>query len=517
MTVGIRESGAPRATARLELLVIAGATLLAHAAVGARYGYFRDELYYLACSEHPALGYVDHPPLSIAVLQLVRLVLGDSLWAIRLPAWLAAAGTVFVTGLLTRQLGGNRFAQILAALCVAVGPVYLAVGHFFSMNAFDLFFWAGCAFAFLNALSSKRPAWWLGLGALLGLGLLNKISVLWLGAGMAAALLLTPARRDLRTAWPWVTAAIASAVFLPHVLWQVQNGWPTLEFIENATTRKMSPITPLEFLTNQIMVQHPITLPVWMTGLVFLFRLDGNAAQRLSARTLAWLFVVPAAILVVSGTARANYLSPAFPMLFAGGAVAIERAVSRRWLRVAVAGAIVAAGAVTAPAGLPVLPAQTFIGYAAALRLAPRVEEQGGVGLLPQHYADQFGWPELAREVSAVYHALPPDERARCAILATNYGRAGAIDFFGRDFGLPRAISGHNNYYLWGPRHYTGDVMIIVGGSYEDHAPDFEQVVEAGAVACRYCMPYEDGVRIFVCRRLKTPLREVWPTVKNYI
>jgi hypothetical protein len=191
--------------------------------------------------------------------------------------------------------------------------------------------------------------------------------------------------------------------------------------------------------------------------------------------------------------------------------------VQRRWLRAAVVSVIVAAGAATAPAGLPVLPVETFIRYAAALKLAPRAEEKGSVGLLPQHYADQFGWPELAREVSAVYHALPPDERAQCAILATNYGRAGAIDFFGREFGLPRALSGHNNYYLWGPRHYTGEVMIIVGGSYEDHAPDFEQVVEVSAVRCRYCMPYENGVRIFVCRRLKTSLREAWPSIKDYI
>ncbi|HET7697093.1 MAG TPA: glycosyltransferase family 39 protein [Vicinamibacterales bacterium] len=508
------DSGAHHPLARMELLAIAGATLLLHAAAGARYGYFRDELYYLACSDHLALGYVDHPPLSIAVLRLARLVLGDSLWAIRLPAWLAAAATVFVTGLLARQIGGARFAQILAALCVVVGPVYLGVGHFFSMNALDLLFWSVSALAFVHAISSTRPAWWVALGVLLGLGLLNKISVLWLGAGMAAVLLLTGARRHLTTAGPWLTAAIAGALFLPHVVWQIQHGWPTLEFIENATTRKMSPVAPLEFLANQIVVQHPITLPVWTAGLLLLFRRGG---QRLDARALVWLFVVPAAILLVSGTARANYLSPAFPMIFAAGAVAIERMVQRQWLRAGMVVAIVAAGAVTAPAGLPVLPVETFIRYAAALRLAPRAEEKTRVGLLPQHYADQFGWPELAREVSAVYAGLSPDERGRCAILATNYGRAGAIDFFGRELGLPRAISGHNSYYLWGPRDYTGDVMIIVGGSYEDHAPDFEQVVEMRAVRCRYCMPYEDGVRIFVCRRLKMPLRDAWRSIKDYI
>jgi hypothetical protein len=174
-------------------------------------------------------------------------------------------------------------------------------------------------------------------------------------------------------------------------------------------------------------------------------------------------------------------------------------------------------GALTAPMALPLLPVETFIRYSDAAGLAPRAEEKTEMGVLPQHFADQFGWPELARAVAAVYHALPADERVKAAIFATNYGRAGAIDFFGRDLGLPRAISGHNTYFLWGPRDYTGELVIIVGGTYDDHVSDFADVREVRSVPCTYCMPYENGVRIFVCRGLKTPLRDRWPSVKEYI
>lgn len=500
------------------LWVLAALTLGMHALVGGRYGYFRDELYYIACSDHLSWGYVDHPPLSIAVLWAARRLLGDSLWAIRLPAWLAGAGAVFTTGLIAREIGAGRFAQVLAAICMMVGPVYLAVVHFYSMNALDILFWALAICAFARALSSEGGRWWIALGVLLGLGLQNKISVLWLGAGMGAALLLTPARRRLATRWPWIAAAIALALFVPHIAWQAQHDWPTLEFMRNATTRKMSPVSPIGFVLNQIVVQHPITLPIWLAGLVYLFASRSRPELQVTRRALAWLFAVPAIILMTSGTSRANYLSPAFPVVFAGGAALIEQAFARRaWMRGAIVAVVALAGAATAPTGLPILSADTFIAYSQAIGVAPRPEERGQIGVLPQHYADQFGWREMVREVAAVYESLPLEERAKAAIYATNYGRAGAIDFFGRDLGLPRAISGHNTYFLWGPRGATGEVVIIVGGRYEDHAPDFERVEQVRLVRCAYCMPYENEVPIFLCRGSRRPIADVWPSVKEYI
>jgi hypothetical protein len=509
-----------RTTATAALAVISAVVLIALALTGSRYGYFRDELYYLACTDHLAFGYVDHPPLSIAVLWVVRHLFGDSLFAIRLVAWLAIAGTVFFTGLLARDLGAGRFGQALAALCIAVGPVYLGVGHFYSMNALDVLLWTLSAFAFERAVTSDRFGWWVVLGLVLGLGLENKISVLWLGAGVGAALVLTRARRFLLTPGPWIAAAIALSLFLPHLVWQVQHGWPTIEFMRNATSRKMTPISPLEFVVNEVVVQHPMTLPVWVAGLVFLCIGSTRSAEtRPAARALFWLFAVPALILMFSGSARANYLSPAFPIAFAGGGVWLGQLFDGqpRWTHAAVVFFIGNAGIVTAPLVLPILPVERTVTYLHELKMAPRAEENTRMGPLPQHFADQFGWPELAGEVSRVYHELPTADRAVCGIFASNYGRAGAIDFFGRKLGLPPAISGHNNYFLWGPRGYTGQVMIVIGGTYADHRQHFDEVTQVAATSCRYCMPYEDGVPIFVCRGLHGSLQQVWASVKDFI
>lgn len=480
------------------------------------YGYFRDELYYLACTEHLSFGYVDHPPLSIAILWLVRATIGDSLTALRLVPALAGALTVWLTGAIAARLGGGRFAQGLAALAVAIGPGHLAITNFYSMNAIDLAVWASAVYLFMRALERPSSGRWMALGLTLGLGLLNKISVLWLGAGLGAGLLLTQARVLLFTSGPWLAGAIAALVILPHVLWQYRHGWPTLEFVRNATAEKMVTVSPLQFFADQLMMMHPLTVPVTLAGLWWL--VAGPEGRR--ARALAWTFLGPLGILLASGTARAYYLGPAYPPVFAAGAVAIAAWTARprwTWMRPAIVVLMIAGGAATAPLVLPLLPVERQIAYSRALGVAPRAEERAGTGDLPQHLADMFGWPELVDAVARVYHALPEHERQKAGIFTDNYGRAGAIDFFGPAHGLPKAVCGHNSYFLWGPRDTTGEVLIIVGGDMEDHAPDFADVRAAAVVRCRYCMPYESEVVIFVGRGMKTPLPALWPEVKKYI
>ena len=218
--------------------LLAAAKLLVHLAAISRYGYFRDELYYLACADHLGWGYVEHPPLSIAVLAAVRAVLGDSLVALRIVPVLAGMVIIFLVGALTRRLGGGRFAQGLAGLCALAAPVFLGQDRYYSMNAFDLLFWTLAAWALVRALEGGAPRHWIALGGVLGLGLLNKISLLWFGGGLFVGLLLTPHRRVLRTGWPWVAGGIASLLFLPYLIWQMQHGWPVREFMHNATSRK---------------------------------------------------------------------------------------------------------------------------------------------------------------------------------------------------------------------------------------------------------------------------------------
>jgi 4-amino-4-deoxy-L-arabinose transferase-like glycosyltransferase len=265
------------------LLGIAGTKALLHVVANAvyGYGYFRDELYYIACSERLALGYVDHPPLIAFVTLLARTLLGDSLVALRLLPALAGAGVAVLAGLMARRLGGGLWAQGIAALSAVVPPVYLATTNLLSTIPFDHFFWALCGYLVLRLLQADEPRLWLAVGIVLGIGGLNKHNIVLLGAGLAVGLALTPAREHLRTRWPWLGGLIALGLVLPHLIWQVAHGWPVLEFASNAATGKDVRMSPPEFLTEQVVGLHPVTLPVWLAGLgYYLFAREGRRLSR---------------------------------------------------------------------------------------------------------------------------------------------------------------------------------------------------------------------------------------------
>jgi hypothetical protein len=490
------------------------AKLVLHLATLQGYGFFRDEFYYVACSERLAFGYVDHPPLSIVILRGVRVLLGDSIWSIRLLPAVAGALTVLLVGLMARAMGGGRFAQSLAMLTLIAAPVHLALDHFFSMNAFDVLFWAAAAYVMVLIARAPSPRRWLALGLLLGLGLLNKISVLWLGFGLFVGLLATPLRRELKTPWPWVAGALAAVLFTPHVVWQLAHGWPTLEFIRNATQHKMAPVSPVGFVRSQLGMMSWVTAPVWLVGLGWLLA----AREGRAFRALGFVYLSVFAILAASGTSRPVYLAPAYTWLLAAGGVAMERwteARSRAWLRPLGLGLVLLGGLVHAPFGLPLLPVDTYVAYARALGVTPSTAEKKALGQLPQFYADMHGWDRTVDQIAGIVRSLPPHERARAVVFAPNYGVAGAVEFFGRKEGL-RALSGHNNYWLWGPQAETGDVVLVVGGDEAELRGLFARVERVGATDCGYCMPYENAVPLFLCRELRTDLRTLWPRLKHY-
>jgi 4-amino-4-deoxy-L-arabinose transferase-like glycosyltransferase len=422
---------------------------------------------------------------------------------------------------------------MLAMLGMAAAPGLLGIGSFYSMNVFDVLLWVAAVRVLADLLDVPRvrpgsdegptrvkrgfdrgpssvPRW-LALGIVLGLGLLNKISVLWLGAGLAAGLLLTPARRTLKMPGPWLAASVAGLLFLPHIWWQVAHGWPTLEFIVNASREKMQVNSPVSFLLDQVKNLHPLTLPIWGAGLAAL--LAGRRLERYRALGIAFLAV--AAILIANRTSRSIYLLPAFPMLMAAGAAWWESRLTRPVSRASALAVLTLGGALTAPLAVPILPTEAYLRYSQALGQTPGTEEKQDLGRLPQFFADRQDWPRFVSTIGEVWDNLTPEERGRAAVLTGNYGEAGAIELFGRSRGMT-AISGHNNYWLWGPGNATGDVLIVLSRNQAGWATRFESVEQMGRTECGDCMPYENHLPILVCRRLHRPLAAVWPELKHF-
>lgn len=489
------------------------AVLLFHLAFLPGYGVFRDELYYMACGRRPGWGYVDHPPLVGWVAWLVAQVAGESHLALRVVAALAMAATVWLAGRTAAALGGGPFARALAGLATGLAPVALSLGSYYSMNVFDLLFWALIAWILVRVLSGGPERLWLAFGAVAGVGLLNKISILYLGFGLVVGLVLARRWDVLRSRFFWAGGALAFAIFLPHLLWQHAHGWPTLEFMANARREKMAPLSAPGFVREALLQTAPMAW-VWVLGVGWL--LLGRAAARWRALGFALLVVLG---VLAFGGGKPYYLAAAYSLAFAAGAVAVEAwtAGRARALRPVLAVLMAGVGLAVSPFGRPVLPVDTFVRYAAALGQKPGTEERNAVGRLPQFYADMHGWRGMAEAVAGVVRALPAGDRAKACVFGQNYGEAGAVEYFARDLDLPPAISAHNSYWLWGPGTCTGEVLVVIGDRRERLEELFADV-QLGAVSrCADCMPYEDGRSIWVARGLKQSIADVWPRIKGFI
>ena len=490
------------------------AKLVLHLVTADRYGYFRDELYFLDCARHLAAGYVDCAPL-IAVYAKVALLLGGSLPVLRSIAALAGAAMVALTMVLARELGGGRFAQVFAGLCALAAPIYLGLDSILTMNAFEPLFWMGCIWALLRIVRTGNSRLWVVFGVLAGFGLENKHSTLLFGGAVAVALILSQERRELLKPWIWAGLAIALLIFLPNVLWQVQNGYPTLEDIENVRkSGKNVVLGPFEFLRQQILLLHPALLPIWLAGLVSLL-----FGRRQRLRVLAWTYLV---LLAGMSAARAKnyYLAPIYPMLFAAGAVATEDWLARRrwsrarlWPKVVLAALVLAAGGVVAPAILPFLPPARLLAYQRRIGAAPPKTEVRHEGPLEQRLGDQFGWEELTADVARIYRSLPREERARTGIFASNYGEAGALNLFGPAYGLPAPICAHQNHFFWGPPRKEPQNLIWLQWSRRGIEERCLSVEQVGNHFHPWGMA-EENRPIYLCRGLRRPLKAMWPDLK---
>ena len=488
------------------------------------WGYFSDEFYHIACSERLAWGYVDHPPLTVALLALIRAVFGEAVWAMRLGPILATAGVIVLTGLMARRLGAGTFGQGLAALAAAVTPWYLIPASTWTLNSFDALFWALGAYVIIGILKNDDSKGWLVFGAIAGLGLLTKLSMGYLLIGLCLALVLTPNRKyflskvdgKLRLGWHlWGGVALALLIFLPHLVWQSLNGWPTVEFARGSNAAFGT--SPLGFLVDQVRGMNPISLPIWLTGLYFYL---GSTHGR-QYRVMGLIYVVLFTLMIV-GHAKSYYLAAAYPMLLAGGALFIESFVEGgKWrgriLKPLYVTVLVGVVAIFSPLMLPVLPPKQVLAY------QERFGTPADEAEVPAILYDRLGWEEFVAQIAGVYETLPEEDRKECVILGGTYNQAASVDFLGKKHGLPPAVSYHNNYYLWGPGDASWDVVIAVLVPKKMLDDMFAEVVEAGRTSAEFTRSSDldnkarNDEPIYICRKPKRPIAEIWAEWKLFM
>jgi 4-amino-4-deoxy-L-arabinose transferase-like glycosyltransferase len=494
-------------------VIAALVTLAVHLIGNAHYGFFRDELYFIICGFHPDWGYVDQPPV-VPLLAAGTQLFGHSLFWLRAVPALFAAGGAYVTCLLVIEMGGGVFAQCFAALAYLLTGVLLAFGMKVGPDEVGLWTWPLAALYVLRIVKGGDPRLWLAAGALIGISLESKYTVIFFALALFAGLAFAPQRRLLASRWFLAGAGIAMLIALPNFIWQAAHGFPMWELLRAGQNGKNTTPGPVLYLLQQVLITSLAPALVWIAGLIWLFR-------EKATRFLGYAYVVLILEMIVLH-GKHYYPADVYPILIAAGGVAMERWIGSVALRTLVTAGIAAAGIALVPFSLPVLGEQQMLAYEAGvsnvlhISRAAMATEHHKNAKLPSDWADMHGWPELADAVAGVYNALPADQKAQAVIAASNYGEAAAIDFFGKQYGLPPAVSGHNNYWLWGTHGYSGNVVIDVNGDCGAQEHLFRSVRLATTFSSAWGQSYEQELPIMVCTGIAKPISEIWPGLKNY-
>lgn len=501
----------------LGVMGIALFSFVLHTIVNNRYGYFRDEFDYIICGRHLAWGYVDQPPLLPVLSRIFLAIFGDSLRSVRLLPALTSGALIVLTGMITRELGGKRFAVALSAVTILVAPIYLSGGSLLTSNCdLEVLLWMGCVYFAILAGKRGDPRFWLWFGVVAGIGLEEKYSIAVLGFAVVLGLLLTAQRRLLLSPWMWLGGLAALLIFLPNLLWNISLDWPFVQLIRSIHAEGRDVVlSPGQYFAQQILLLFPLSVFIWMTGILALL----FAPRFRPYRFLGWAYLVAFTVFVVL-KGKNYYLAPIYPVYLAAGSVVIDDAIDRirqLWLKPAIVGLFLAGGAIFAPLAMPILPIDQFIPYMNRLPIkVPRSEYQHARAALPQHYADQFGWNEIVEKTAEAWNRIPAAERKDCGIFAQDYGQAGAIDFLGPRYGLPPALSGHQSWWLWGPRGYSGNCLIVLDDNGETLERLFDHVEYLGNSAPNpYALARE--VSVYICRGAKFgTLADLWPKLKRW-
>jgi 4-amino-4-deoxy-L-arabinose transferase-like glycosyltransferase len=487
----VHASRLTRATATKTVAAIVAVKVAVTLATDNRYGFHRDELYYVVAGRRLAWGYVDFPPLTPAVARVAHVIFGDSLVGLRVPALVAGVATLVLTVAMTRQLGGSPRAEFVAAIGVATCGFYLGANGLFQTVSLDVLAWAMALYAFVRLVTSRQPIWWLAVGATVGLGMLTKYTMPAFVAGLGVATLLTPLRRDLRTPWPWLAGLVAVLVAAPNLAWQVAHGWPSIDFLrgQNARVSAANPVP--KYVSDQLLILGPSLVILTGAGLVRLWR-------DVTLRALFWMAVTVEFVYLIA-RGKGYYPLDVLPLVIAAGALSV--AAWARW-RIIVVG-LVAWALVGLPIALPVLPKATMLSL--------------GLDKVRDDYSAELGWPAVVADVATANATIPPEQRPLTFILTRNYSQAAAIDLFGGRFGLPPAHSGHNTYWLWLPKAPHLDVVLAVGFSDVDLHRWFDEVTVARHLPdSRQVDVEERGATIAVCRRARLTPSQLWSEVRLF-
>jgi hypothetical protein len=507
------------------LTALSALTFVLHVLVNrfSPYGFQRDEFLYMAMGRHLRLWRMDFPPFIAMLSQAERFVLGDSIVAIRFAPAVSAGLLVLMAGLIARELGGGRFAQIFAAVTVATSPLFLRTGDLFQPVVLDQLWWTLalyalvrlCASAPSDDMLSTAPRWWIALGVACGLGLLTKFSLLFFGAALVVAIIVSPQRRVMLTPWPWLAAAIALVIGSPSIVGQIRLGYPVVSQMKTLQGSQLMHVSAWSFVGGQLYLGAAVLLA--LAGALYLV-----LAERMRAfRSVGWTCIGAFTLLLVLH-GKSYYIGPIYPTLFAAGAVVFERWSERRSSGVAVAlravaiAMLVAYGVIGAPLELPIFSKEATAAFASRSRMSGATKTNMGVALrLPQDYADMLGWPELVTAVARVYDSLPPEKRAQVVLVGENYGEAGAMEYYGPKLGLPRVVSAAGSYWFFGPGEKPGTILVSLGVTREDLERFYETVTPAGRVINTWGVPEESDVSIYVSEKPRATLQALWPSLAD--
>jgi 4-amino-4-deoxy-L-arabinose transferase-like glycosyltransferase len=484
------------------------------------YGYSSDELYFIACSKRLAFGYIDHPPLCVFLLKCIRLLFGDSLPAIRLLPAMTHAVSILLVGIITQRLGGGKFAQVLSGLAFSIMPCYLIFNSRYSKIFIEPFLFLLALFILLVILQEDRKKYWVPFGVVIGLGLMNKFTFAVYALAILMGILLSPLKKHFREKYFWLGILAMVVIVSPLLLWQIHHHFISADFIRYRLTTYEVFTPPVFHIIGQIILFHPLVFPLCLIGFFSLF----FSPRYKPYRIFSWIVLVPFLLFLFTWS-RMDRVAPLYPLLVSSGAVTLEAVINQRgrhWLKPFLISLLGAAGLISFLLFLPILPPKVLVEYPRKI-FAEHQELQSplwvGLFFMYDHlFADRLGWESLVKDVAAVYHKLPAEDQEKAVIFATSYGEAGAIELLGQRYHLPPVVSLHNNYRLWGYGRAPWDVVIAIGADKEILNSFFEKVEDPGVIhACEECSFDEKRLPIYIGRKTKMPIKELWRIVNRNI